>query len=159
VISVIIPTLNEENRISDIVQFCLSSSLVSEVIVIDDGSTDKTFELAKLAGAKVFFSSMLGKGTSMLDGLWKSKEDLVVYLDGDIFNFSQSLLEEMVRPLMENRCDFVKGRFHRVAGRVTAITARPLLKVFFPEISHIDQPLGGIIAAKKELLKNIKSTC
>ncbi|HND84474.1 MAG TPA: HAD-IB family phosphatase [Pseudobdellovibrionaceae bacterium] len=155
-ISVIIPTLNEENRISDIVKFCLSSSLVSEVIVIDDGSTDKTFELAKFAGAKGFYSSMLGKGTSMLDGLWKSKEDLVVYLDGDIFNFSLSLLEEMVRPLMENRCDFVKGRFHRVAGRVTALTARPLLKVFFPEISHIDQPLGGIIAAKKELLKNIK---
>tara|TARA_B110001454_G_C12723306_1_gene436445 strand:- start:50869 stop:51078 length:210 start_codon:yes stop_codon:yes gene_type:complete len=64
-VSVIIPALNEEKRIADIVKFCLSSSLISEVIVIDDGSTDNTFELAKTAGAKVSFSSMLGKGTSM----------------------------------------------------------------------------------------------
>ncbi len=97
-ISVIIPTLNEEKRISEIVKFCISSELVSEVIVIDDGSTDKTFELAKSAGAKVFFSSMLGKGTSMFDGLWKSKEDIVLYLDGDIYNFSKSLIREMVQP-------------------------------------------------------------
>lgn len=155
-VSVIIPTLNEEKRISDIVKFCLSSKLISEVIVIDDGSTDNTFSLAKAAGAKVFFSSMLGKGTSMLDGLWKSQEDVVLYLDGDIYNFSDSLIQEMVQPLLDNKCDFIKGRFHRTAGRVTALTAKPLLKAFFPEICEIDQPLGGIIAAKKDLLKNIK---
>lgn len=155
-VSVIIPTLNEEKRIADIVKFCLSSDLVSEVIVIDDGSTDHTFNLAKEAGAKVFFSSMLGKGTSMLDGLWKSQEDVVLYLDGDIYNFSESLIEEMTQPLLDNSCDFVKGRFHRTAGRVTALTAKPLLKAFFPEICEIDQPLGGIIAARKDILKNIK---
>lgn len=155
-VSIIIPTLNEEKRISEIVEFCLSSNLVSEVIVIDDGSIDNTFSLAKLAGAKVFFSSMLGKGTSMLDGLWKSQEDVVLYLDGDIYNFSESLIQEMVQPLLDNKCDFVKGSFHRTAGRVTALTAKPLLKAFFPEICEIDQPLGGIIAAKKDLLKNIK---
>jgi len=155
-VSVIIPTLNEEKRIADIVSFCLSSNLVSEVIVIDDGSIDNTFSIAKAAGAKVFFSSMLGKGTSMLDGLWKSQEDIILYLDGDIYNFSNSLIEEMTLPLVENKCDFVKGRFHRTAGRVTALTAKPLLKAFFPEICEIDQPLGGIIAAKKDLLKNIQ---
>jgi len=155
-VSVIVPTLNEENRISEVVKFCLNSKLVSEVIVIDDGSTDNTFEIAKASGAKVFFSSMLGKGTSMLDGLWKSQEDIVLYLDGDIYNFSNSLIETMVQPLLENKCDFVKGRFHRAAGRVTALTAKPLLKAFFPEICGINQPLGGIVAAKKDLLKNIK---
>lgn len=155
-VSVIIPTLNEEKRISEIVKFCLSSQLVSEVIVIDDGSVDNTFECAKSAGAKVFFSSMLGKGTSMSDGLWKSQEDIVLYLDGDIFNFSQSLIEEMVQPLLDNKCDFVKGRFRRAAGRVTALTAKPLLKAFFPDLSEINQPLGGIIATRKDHLKNIK---
>lgn len=155
-ISVIIPTLNEERRISEIVKFCLSSDLVQEVIVIDDGSIDKTTDLAKQAGAKVFFSSMLGKGTSMLDGLWKAQSDNVLFLDGDIYNFSKDLIREMAEPLIENRCDFVKGKFHRTAGRVTALTAKPLLKAFFPEISEIEQPLGGIIAAKKDLLKNIK---
>jgi glucosyl-3-phosphoglycerate synthase len=155
-VSVVIPTLNEEKRISEIVKFCLSSRFVSEVIVIDDGSVDKTFQLAQSAGAKVFFSSMLGKGTSMLDGLWKSQQEIVLYLDGDIYNFSNTLIEEMVSPLINNDCDFVKGRFHRTAGRVTALTAKPLLKAFFPEISDIEQPLGGIIAARKDLLKNIR---
>ena len=134
-VSVVIPTLNEEKRIYDVVKFCKSSALVQEVIVIDDGSTDETFSKAKAAGAKVFFSSMLGKGTSMLDGLWKAQSDIVLYLDGDIFNFSQEMIELMARPLIENRCDYVKGRFHRSAGRVTALTAKPLLKAFFPEIA------------------------
>jgi len=155
-ISVVIPTLNEEKRIADIVKFCLSSELVSEVIVIDDGSTDDTFALARAAGAKVFLSSMLGKGASMLDGLWKSQEDIILYLDGDIYNFSNSLIQDLVQPLLENKCDFVKGRFLRTAGRVTMLTAKPLLKAFFPEICEINQPLGGIVAARKDLLRNIK---
>lgn len=154
-ISVVIPTLNEEKRIGDVVRFCLSSKLVHEVIVIDDGSVDSTFKLAQEAGAKVYFSSMLGKGVSMLDGLWKAQSELVLYLDGDIYNFSKDLIELMVKPLITNTCDFVKGNFLRTAGRVTALTAKPLLKAFFPEISEIQQPLGGIIAARKDLLKNV----
>lgn len=155
-VSVIIPTLNEEKRISQVISFCRASPLIHEVIVIDDGSTDSTFQLAKSAGAKVYYSSMLGKGTSMLDGLWKAQADIVLYLDGDIYNFSDELIERMTRPLIENRCDLVKGNFHRTAGRVTALTTKPLLKAFFPEISEIEQPLGGIVAAKKDILKNIK---
>lgn len=154
-VSVVIPTLNEEKRIAEVVKFCLSSKLVNEVIVIDDGSIDKTFSEAQNAGAKVFFSSMLGKGTSMLDGLWKAQSDIILYLDGDIYNFSNNLIEIMAKPLIENHTDFVKGRFHRSAGRVTALTAKPLLKAFFPELAEVEQPLGGIIAARKDLLKNV----
>lgn len=154
-VTVIIPTLNEEKRISEIVQFCFQSKKVSEVIVIDDGSTDNTFSKAQEAGAKVFFSSMLGKGTSMLDGLWKAQNEIVLYLDGDIYNFDLNLIELMTQPLVNNECDFVKGKFHRTAGRVTELTAKPLLKAFFPEVSQIEQPLGGIIAARKDLLKNV----
>jgi glucosyl-3-phosphoglycerate synthase len=154
-VSVVIPTLNEEKRISEIVRFCLRSKLVNEVIVIDDGSTDDTFRVAKEAGAKVFFSSMLGKGASMQDGLAKSISDIILYLDGDIYNFSTDLIQIMVQPLIDGKCEFVKGRFHRKAGRVTALTAKPLLKAFFPEIATIEQPLGGIVAAKKELFKKL----
>lgn len=155
-VSVIIPTLNEEKRIAEIVRFCKKSPVVTEVIVIDDGSIDETRRLADEAGAKVYFSSMLGKGTSMLDGLWKAQNEIVLYLDGDIFNFSTDLVEIMTRPIIENKFDFIKGRFHRTAGRVTELTAKPLIKAFFPELANIQQPLGGVIAVKKELLKNVK---
>lgn len=154
-VSVIIPTLNEEKRIGEIVRFCKRSDLVHEVIVIDDGSYDKTIECASNAGARVYLSSMLGKGTSMYDGLWYVQTDIILYLDGDIFGFSEDLIEEMCRPLIENKCEFVKGNFNRKSGRVTALTARPLLKAFFPDLSVFNQPLGGIIAGKKNLLKSL----
>jgi len=155
-VSVIIPTLNEEARVAEVVKFCFKSPLVREVIVIDDGSTDRTVENAEKEGAKVFYSSMLGKGASMYDGLWRAQEDCVLYLDGDIFNFAEDLVELMVEPLLSNKCDFTKGKFQRQAGRVTILTALPLIKTFFPELAHISQPLGGIVAARKDLLKNIK---
>ena len=52
--------------------------------------------------------------------------------------------------------DFVKARFGRGGGRVTELTAKPMLKVFFPELSHYAQPLGGIIAARRSLLQSLE---
>lgn len=155
-VSVIIPTLNEEKRIGSIIDYLKKQKVVKEIIVIDDGSIDNTFKAAAEKDVNVMFSSMLGKGVSMEDGLNMAQSEIVLFLDGDIFNFSEDLVESMVRPLIENRADFVKGKFQRQSGRVTLLTAIPLLKVFFPEISKITQPLGGIIAAKKEFLKQIK---
>lgn len=155
-ISVVIPALNEAKTIHEVVSFCFTSPLVKEVIVIDDGSIDNTVALARDAGADVYISSMLGKGASMHDGLLKAKQDIVLYIDGDIFNFSNELIELMVSPLLKNECDLVKGKFQRKAGRVTILTARPMLKAFFPELAAFEQPLGGVIAGKKELLNKLE---
>ena len=155
-ISVIIPTLNEEKRIGQIIQFLKSISIVGEIIIIDDGSTDDTFNLAKRSGAKVYLSSMLGKGASMGDGLGRAQYEDILFLDGDIYGFSNDLVEKMVEPLLNNEADFVKGKFSRAAGRVTALTARPLLKNFFPELTSFEQPLGGIVAGKKDFLTKVR---
>jgi HAD superfamily phosphoserine phosphatase-like hydrolase len=58
--------------------------------------------------------------------------------------------------LRSEQADFVKARFSRRAGRVTLLTARPLLRTFFPEFAHLDQPLGGIIASRRALLRRIR---
>lgn len=155
-ISVIIPTLNEEKRIGQIIQYFKAQKQVSEVIVIDDGSTDRTYEIAQKSGASVYLSTLLGKGASMHDGLSKAQNDIVLFADGDIYNFSESLVNQMVSPIIKNEVDFVKGSFHRKAGRVTEICAKPMLKIFFPDLCEFKQPLSGIIAAKKELLLNLK---
>lgn len=154
-ISVIIPTLNEEKQIGNILDFLKSKNLVSEIIVIDDGSVDETFKIAKSRGAKVFLSSMLGKGASMADGLSRAQNEHILFLDGDIFNFSDDLVEKMIFPLIHNEADFVKGRFFRSAGRVTALTARPLIKTFFPDLIKFKEPLGGIVAGNKEFLQRV----
>lgn len=155
-ISVIIPVLNESETIGAVVAFARRCPLVSEVIVVDDGSLDDTPRLAVEAGARVITSTLRGKGASMADGLWAAQNEIVAYLDGDLSGLREHLLEELTLPIREGRADFVKASFSRRAGRVTMLTARPLLKTFFPELNAFEQPLGGIIAARRSLLRNFR---
>ena len=155
-ISVIIPVLNESETIGSVIAFARRCSLVTEVIVVDDGSLDDTPRLAVEAGAQVITSTLLGKGASMEDGLWVARNEIVVYLDGDLSGLRADLLEELTLPIRQGRADFVKASFSRRAGRVTTLTARPLLKTFFPELNAFEQPLGGIIAARRSLLRNLR---
>lgn len=155
-ISVVIPVLNESPTVESVVQFARRSPGVAEVIVVDDGSIDGTPELASRAGARVVTSTLLGKGASMEDGANAAQNDIVLFLDGDLSRLDPNLIERMTRPILSGEADFVKARFSRSAGRVTMLTARPLLKTFFPELNHIEQPLGGIIAARRTLIRNLR---
>ena len=155
-VSVIVPVLNESETITSVVQFARQCSLVDEVIVIDDGSIDGTPELARMAGAHVVTSTMLGKGASMEDGMRVARNEVLVYLDGDLQGLAPDLIERMTRPITDNQADFVKARFTREAGRVTVLTARPLLRTYFPELADFAQPLSGIIAARRSLLQTLR---
>ncbi len=155
-ITVIVPVLNESPTVASVVAFARESPGVAEVIVVDDGSIDGTPELAAEAGARVVTSTLLGKGASMEDGVWAARHDILLFLDGDLSHLRADLVEQVTRPVVVGRADFVKARFSRSAGRVTMLTARPLLKTFFPELNHIEQPLGGIISARRSLLRNIR---
>lgn len=154
-ISVIIPALNESRTIAEVVAFAQRTSLVSEVIVVDDGSIDGTPDLARHAGAKVVTSTLLGKGASMEDGLWAAQNEVVVYLDGDLSGLDDDLIPKLAAPLLRGQADFAKARFSRDSGRVTILTAKPLLATFFPELAHFAQPLGGIIAGTRSCLRNL----
>lgn len=135
-VSVVIPALNEAARIADVVRYALSDPATAEVIVIDDSSIDDTAALARRAGAHVMTSTMLGKGASMHDGLRAAQCDIVAYLDGDLAGLRPNIVTDLCRPLLRGEADFVKARFGRGGGRVTELTAKPMLKVFFPEIAH-----------------------
>ncbi len=154
--TVVIPALNEAKHIADIVRYALQDSATSEVIVVDDSSTDATVRLALEAGATVITSSMLGKGASMHDAIVLAQSDLLVYLDGDLTGLRPGIISDLCQPLLNGESDFVKARFGRGGGRVTELTAKPMLKIFFPELAHIAQPLGGIIAARKSLLQALE---
>jgi glucosyl-3-phosphoglycerate synthase len=154
--SVVIPALNEAARIASVVHFASRSPRVDEVIVVDDGSVDGTPDFAAAAGARVITSTLLGKGASMEDGIRESFGDNILFLDGDLAGLNDRLIDIMLDPLESGEADFVKACFTREAGRVTTLTARPLLQVFFPELAHFTQPLGGIIAARRQLLESIR---
>jgi len=155
-VSIVIPALNESTRIGSVVQFARNSPLVSEVVVVDDGSVDGTPKEARNAGARVITSSLLGKGASMEDGLRATSGSVIVYLDGDLDGLNPALIESLVAPILADRADLVKAKFSREAGRVTVLTAKPLLRVFFPELAHFAQPLGGIAAIRRSTAERLR---
>lgn len=155
-VSVVIPVLNESRTIASVVRYAFEDPHVGEVIVVDDGSHDGTPELAATAGARVVTSAMLGKGGSMEEGMRAAKHDIILYLDGDLHGLTPGLVTTMVQPLIAGYGDFVKARFARTAGRVTVLTARPLLHTYFPELAFVNQPLGGIMAARRSVLERLR---
>lgn len=132
-----------------------SAKNVDEVIVIDDNSEDRTVKFALQNGAKVFTSSIKGKGASMREGLEYAKNDIIVFLDADIDNYQTDIIKKLTDPIIKQDYDFVKSTFSRNAGRVTELVAKPLLSILFPELINFSQPLSGMIAAKKEFLKKV----
>ena len=154
-LTVIIPVLNEEKTIRNVVSFCLKNHLVSEVIVVDDKSEDNTVAIASEAGATVIVSETRGKGISMKDGIRISQNDLLIFLDGDIDPYPENTITDLATPLLEDKADFIKGTFARNAGRVTELVAKPLLTIFYPGLSGFTQPLSGMIAGKKSFFDKL----
>jgi len=155
-VSVIIPALNEEKTISAVIKFAKASLYVSEVIVVDDKSTDNTVKEAKAAGARIVISAQRGKGTSLRDGINNAANEIIVFLDGDIHPYPSDTITSMVEPLIHDNCDFVKASFSRNAGRVTELVAKPLLTLLFPDLANYSQPLGGMMAGRKKFLSRIE---
>jgi phosphoserine phosphatase SerB len=155
-LTVIIPALNEEKTIGQVVKYCFSEPGVTEVIVVDDKSEDNTRTIATQAGATVIISASRGKGISMKEGIDASTNEFLVFLDADIDPYPEKSIAKLAAPLLNNEADFVKGAFARNAGRVTELVAKPLLAIIFPGLSHFSQPLSGMIAGKKTFFRKIE---
>lgn len=155
-VSVIIPALNEEATVAQVVNLAKSSPQVTEVIVVDDKSFDNTVQEAKKEGATVITSTKLGKGASMKDGVLCARNPIIAFLDADITTYPENIIELLTTPLLEDRADFCKSYFTRQAGRVTELVAKPLLSILYPGFPSFWQPLSGMIAGKKELFEQIQ---
>lgn len=154
-ISVIIPALNEEKYIGQVIKIVKNCKLIDEIIVVDNNSTDKTSEIARNLGVKTLLCENRGKGYAMEMGLENASGNIVVFADGDICNYQPDFLEKMIDPIINEQADFVKSSFERTGGRVTELVAKPLLELTFPALAKFEQPLSGIIAGKKEVFKHI----
>lgn len=155
-ISVIIPAFNEESNIEVVINTAKKNRYVEEVIVVDNLSTDKTEEVSLKAGAKVVKCNMQGKGYAMEKGVAVSKYDIIVFLDADIPCYSEDVVHLLANPIIEHDVDFVKSTFDREGGRVTELVAKPMLKLLFPDLQYISQPLSGMIAGKREIFEKLE---
>jgi glycosyltransferase involved in cell wall biosynthesis len=147
-ISVIIPALNEEEPIAAVVRECLTTGLPGEVIVVDNGSTDRTAERARAAGAKVVSEPRPGYGRACAAGIraLSPECDLVVFLDGDGSDCPE-FMPQLVEPILRGEQDFVIGsrtrgkrepgsmNFQQVfAGRVAGLLLRLLYGVRYSDM-------------------------
>ncbi len=154
-VTVVIPALNEQATIGKVIRIVKRSSCVSEIIVVDDKSTDNTVQEAIREKAKVFTSSKRGKGTSMMEGIMLASNNIIAFVDADITTYPDDVIDRLTKPILIGEADFIKSYFDRQAGRVTELVAKPLLKFLFPIISHFKQPLSGMIAGKKEMFEKL----
>ncbi len=179
-ISVVLPALNEERTVGEIVERirgCLIEDipLVDELVVIDSGSQDGTASAARAAGATVISVDELllaygrrpGKGDALWKSLYATTGNIVAFLDSDLIDFDPSFVTGLVGPLLTNPdVGYVKGLYDRPlqtaqgiapegGGRVTELIARPLLNAMWPELAGFVQPLSGEYAGRRRLLEAV----
>jgi len=108
-VSVVIPALNEEATIADVVR-AVPRQIASDVIVVDNGSDDRTVERAREAGARVVQESRRGYGSACYAGGRALAADceIVVFIDGDGSEYPE-LMGKLVEPILKGTHDFVLG--------------------------------------------------
>ncbi|MCU4186902.1 glucosyl-3-phosphoglycerate synthase [Acidiferrimicrobium sp. IK] len=175
-VSVIVPARDEEATVGAVVatirgELMERHRVVDELIVVDDGSSDATAEVAEAAGATVVAAASVlpeygtehGKGQAMWRGLHVSSGDIVAYCDADIRAFGPEFVLGVVGPLLaSDDAAFAKGFYTRPldgrdgeGGRVTELSARPLIALLFPHLASMVQPLAGECAGRREVLEAV----
>ena len=147
-VSVVIPCLNEQEPIGGVVREVLAQG-VDEVVVVDNGSTDRTAEEAAAAGARVVREPRRGYGRACAAGLaaLEARSEIVCFLDGDGSDVP-TFMREVTGPLAADRADFVIGSRVRgkrepgslapqqlVAGRLAGLLLRVTYGVRFTDMS------------------------
>ena len=180
-ISLALPALNEEKTVGNVIQTIKASlmetaPLLDEIVLIDSNSVDRTREIAQGLDVPVYihqeilpnYGSRRGKGEALWKSLFCTQGDILIWLDTDIVNIHPRFAYGLIGPLLlRPDIQFVKGFYRRPlrvgdkiqaggGGRVTELTARPLLNLFYPELSGVIQPLSGEYGGRRDALEQFR---
>ena len=179
-ISLALPALNEQETVGKVITAIQKTlvekyPLLDEIVLIDSNSKDRTRQIAESLGVPVFihqdilphYGARDGKGDALWKSLYVTSSDILVWIDSDIVNIHPRFVYGVLGPLLANPgVQFVKGFYQRPlrsgrrvqstgGGRVTELTARPLLNLFYPELSGVIQPLSGEYGGRRKALENL----
>ena len=173
-VSVCVPCRDEAATVGSLVsvirtELMETTGVVDELIVLDDRSTDDTAQVAAHAGARVvpiddvhaMYGGGHGKGNALWATLLVSRGDIVVWCDGDVTSFEPSWVLRLLWPLLQDdTVSLVKALYHRPShsgggGRTTELVARPLMSMYFPELTGLAQPLSGEYAVRRSAVDTL----
>jgi glucosyl-3-phosphoglycerate synthase len=184
-VSVVIPARDEERTVANVVSAIArlkeKTGLVDELIVMDSDSTDGTAAAAAAAGATVYPARAVapelggypGKGEALWKSLLVSKGDILVFIDADLTRWGPHFVTGLLGPMLADPgVQLVKGFYDRLfsrtdqpaspappaspeGGRVTELVARPLISLYWPQLTAVVQPLAGEWAARRELMESL----
>jgi glucosyl-3-phosphoglycerate synthase len=179
-ISLALPALNEEQTVGNVIQSVKSAlmdqiPLLDEIVLIDSGSEDQTRKIAADLEIPVYihqeilpqYGAFHGKGEALWKSLYIVKGDIIAWIDTDIKNIDPRFVFGILGPLLDNlNVRYVKGFYKRPlrqgdktvaggGGRVTELTARPFINLFYPELSGLIQPLSGEYAGRRSALEKL----
>lgn len=178
-VSVMLPARDEAETVGGVVSALvplLNEGVADELLVLDDASRDDTARVATDAGAQVVslaevlpgYGTRTGKGNALWKGLAASSGELIVYLDSDLVGVTPAWVTGLLWPLLtEPDVALVKATYARPlitggaevltgGGRVTELTARPLIDLLWPQLAGVAQPLGGEYAGRRTLLERLQ---
>jgi glucosyl-3-phosphoglycerate synthase len=176
-VSVCVPARECAQTVGEIVDALVAlreAGAIDEIVVLDAASADGTATVAEQAGARVLqeaellpeYGQVLGKGDAMWRALPSLRGELVCFVDADTENFSGHFVTGLLGPLVcgpqAPEVSFVKAFYRRPlgddregGGRVTQLTVRPALALFYPELAEVRHPLAGEVAARRALLEEL----
>ncbi|MFP4017266.1 MAG: glycosyltransferase family 2 protein [Halanaerobiales bacterium] len=142
-VTALIPAYNEEKTIKTVINAIKEHNRINEVLVIDDGSSDKTASIANETGARVIsLENNQGKGAALQCGIDEIQSDIILMLDGDLIGLKEKHINSLLDPVFNDECDMTVGVFNDGRGLTD------LAQFFAPNLS-------GQRAVKTNIIKNI----
>ncbi len=139
----IIPAYNEEKTIGDVLQVLQETDLIDTIVVVSDGSTDGTVDVAREYDVVVIeLAENMGKGGAMAAGLESTEADVILFLDADLIGLTQAHVRSLLDPVISGRAEMTLGIFER--GRMVTDLAQKVAPY-----------LSGQRAVRRSLLEKI----
>jgi glycosyltransferase involved in cell wall biosynthesis len=140
-----VAAFNEEKTLAAVLQALTHSPVIDEVIVVSDGSSDATVEIARAFDVKtIALKENHGKGYAMAVGVANASNDILFFCDGDMFNITETTIESLIGPVTRDECDMNIG----IRDRGPALN-------FFHLKAHFGPVLSGIRVMRRRVFETV----
>ena len=142
--SAIIAAYNEEKTLHEVLTALKSNPLIDEIIVVSDGSTDRTVEIARsFEVTTIALRQNCGKGYAMRVGVDYASHDVLFFVDGDMFNLTQQHIDSLVKPVLAGHCEMNIG-----------VRSRGPIRNFF----HLQMKVGPVLSGIRVMRRAVWAT-